>query len=408
MKSLYATVLALLVLPSLIAQATYESPDPDALERIYVERYYISDEADACDTDGGSLPVGSVTYRVFADLKPDYLLETIYGTVVEGNAHPLTLSTTTEFFNNEDRGETQGGEFSLSQVNDNTVALDSYLAFGYSVQDFYALPKDVDTDGSILGGMANDGGSCATAEGLLINTDSLACEPITLVDGMIPMTSSSFITVNLASNDTLATENSIHMFDDVNSGSDCYIDNGAWAALGGLGGVTEENMILIGQFTTDGEFSFELNMRVRIPAALQCDSSICPTNIDYYAQLFSSDTLGQPNYVTDRLIQIPSLVFNSSTASFNCSTTAVGVTEENAVDFAIFPNPVEDFLTVQLKDETDGAVQLSIIDLQGRVVMTERQTNAIMTSDVSTLPAGVYILELRSSMGTSTSRFIKE
>jgi len=392
-----------------MAQASYEAPDPDALERIYVERYYISDDVDACDTDGGSLPEGSVTYRVFADLKPDYLLETVFGRIVNGIAHPLTISTTTEFFNNEDRGDVFGGSFNLGQANDNTVALDSYLAFGNSVEDYYAVPKDLDTDGSVLGGMNNDGGSCIAADGLLSNSDTTACEPLTVIDGMIPGLQIAFNSVGLSTNDTTATSNSVHMFNDFNSGDDCYLDNAAWAPLGGAGAVTEENMILIGQFTTNGELSFKLNMRLRIPSELVCDSSICESFIDYSAEIFPEDTMGQPNYVNDRLIQIPSLIFNSSTASFNCSTTAVGVAEQNSESFSVFPNPVQDVLTVQMMENGLGnTLQMSIIDLQGRTVLSENKTQSNLRTDVSALPAGVYILELRSSLGVSSRRFLKE
>jgi len=44
--------------------------DKKALEGIIVEKYYVATSADLKDTVGGALPKGSVTYRIYADLKP--------------------------------------------------------------------------------------------------------------------------------------------------------------------------------------------------------------------------------------------------------------------------------------------------------------------------------------------------
>ena len=38
------------------------------LERVYIEKYYVSDANDATDTTGGILPAGSTTYRVYVDM----------------------------------------------------------------------------------------------------------------------------------------------------------------------------------------------------------------------------------------------------------------------------------------------------------------------------------------------------
>lgn len=48
----------------------------NGLKNIIVERYYVSDVADtALNSDGGTLPVGSVTYRIYADMLPGYKFE---------------------------------------------------------------------------------------------------------------------------------------------------------------------------------------------------------------------------------------------------------------------------------------------------------------------------------------------
>lgn len=45
------------------------------IEKVTVERYYVSDANDATDTFGGYLEPGSVTYRVYIDLLPGCVLK---------------------------------------------------------------------------------------------------------------------------------------------------------------------------------------------------------------------------------------------------------------------------------------------------------------------------------------------
>ena len=83
----------------------------NGLEGIVVEKYYIATQADA-NASVGTLPVGSVTYRVYADMLPGYKFQALYGNV----AHPLKFSTSTSFFNNEDRGATTANAIASAQL----------------------------------------------------------------------------------------------------------------------------------------------------------------------------------------------------------------------------------------------------------------------------------------------------
>jgi len=83
----------------------------NGLENIIVETYYISDANDSIETDAvsanpGALPVGSITYRIYADMLPGYKFQAAFGINTPGDSHELRLATTTLFFNNEDRGAT--------------------------------------------------------------------------------------------------------------------------------------------------------------------------------------------------------------------------------------------------------------------------------------------------------------
>jgi hypothetical protein len=222
------------------------------LEDIFVETYYVSDANDATDTDGGNLPEGSVTYRIFVDMAPGYELQAVYG----NSDHLLRIETSTLFFNNEDRGETTGDAINDTRLDENTVALDSWLSMGASSDAHLAVPKSIDTDGSIIGGANNDGGSEGVAGGLLANADPAAGIPLTSADGIIPGTLPSGV---------VAVGINLDVFADVNDGPIFTTSSGAWSVLEGVTGPTPENMVIIAQITTDGELSFELNVQIQGP-----------------------------------------------------------------------------------------------------------------------------------------------
>ncbi|MCB0780758.1 MAG: hypothetical protein KDC03_14750, partial [Flavobacteriales bacterium] len=228
--------------------------DAQLLEDIIVETYYISDADDATDTDGGTLPAGSTTYRVFVDMAPGANLETVYG----APAHTLFINSTTGFFNNEDRGETTGEAIGNNRLGDNTVAVDSWVSFGGASSARLGVLKTADTDGSIVGGANNDGGSAGIATGLLKNADPNAGIPLTTADGLILGTAAG-VTLLPGAGD-------FAMFADANSTTNYSTNSGGWTVLGGAPGVDQAgtNRILIGQFTVlaGGQLSFELNMRI--------------------------------------------------------------------------------------------------------------------------------------------------
>ncbi len=221
------------------------------LEDVIVETYYISDANDATDTDGGFLPAGTTTYRIYIDLAPNYKLETVYGSP----DHELRIETTTLFFNNEDRGELSGDLIGDNRLDDNTVALDSWVTIGAASESHFGVLKTEDIDGSIVGGLNNDGGSAGISAGLIANDDPDAGIPLTTADGLIDGVVSS---TQLIADDVSIFD----VFDNVNDGPIFSTNNGAWAVLGGLEGPTSENRVLVAQITTNGDLSFSLNIRV--------------------------------------------------------------------------------------------------------------------------------------------------
>ena len=113
----------------------------NGLENIIVEKYYVSNPADATGTlnaTGDILLDGSVTYRIYADMLPGYKLKAVYGVT----GHPLVFNTTTTFFNNSDNTATP--TFNLSTADDGSVMLDSYLTIGAACNGVFGVLKTED------------------------------------------------------------------------------------------------------------------------------------------------------------------------------------------------------------------------------------------------------------------------
>ncbi|KAA3625400.1 MAG: T9SS C-terminal target domain-containing protein, partial [Bacteroidetes bacterium] len=85
--------------------------------------------------------------------------------------------------------------------------------------------------------------------------------------------------------------------------------------------------------------------------------------------------------------------------------------ESDVEEVTLRPNPVENWLEIDLPQGFGEQVQLSIIDMNGKVVYTENVENevSILALDVAALnlSKGTYILNLRSENQNVTKRFVK-
>jgi hypothetical protein len=234
------------------------------LEKVVVEKYYVSDVNDATDTIGGNLPIGSVTYRVFVDLAPGTVLKNIYGDV----NHPFKISSSEIFFNHRTEGKTFSKDFVKARYSENTVALDSWLTLGQiskkqGSKAFFGVLKYNDDDGSFVGGINNDGGSSFIPTGLLTNSDPICGIPLTTADGIDTMTNtpnnwnSTGVLDFVTGDDSTAFGSLVPKKEFLSS--DFILSNS-----GIVGVEADTNQILIAQLTTLGDLSFEINLEVEV------------------------------------------------------------------------------------------------------------------------------------------------
>ncbi|MBP6335084.1 MAG: T9SS type A sorting domain-containing protein [Bacteroidia bacterium] len=427
------------------------------VERVLVETYYVSDSLDATDTIGGFLESGSKTYRIFIELKEGSKLKQIYG---DAN-HALKFESSEIIFNNKADGQTFGKDFSKNRLGENTVALDSWLTIGQTTRiaakTYFGVPKAQDRDGSFIGGIMNDGGSAEVPGGLLVNDDSEAGLQLPVADGMDTMNSLPNSWADVGFIDALSGVDST-IFGSVQAGK-IFFSNNASLQNSGVGGVNpDSNLVLIGQITTKGLLSFELNVVVEEPASPN------PVLVKYVSALApgetNSDTLkispflkypaacgcADPNYLeydaayscnnSDSCrTQIIYGCMDTSACNFdaganfhiqnlccypgNCNDRDLGVVcpalngERGKLnELIIFPNPAGNELALQLNLTEESNSRVQIFNQLGELVL-EKDLGIVSGAieqviDLTMFPAGLYLLRLSLDNDSKTIQFIRK
>jgi len=439
---------------TLCAAAACTFAGAQGLEEVFVERYYVTNNNDAADPDAGSLAPNTVVYRIYIDMAPGYVLETVFGSP----NNPLTIETTTEFFNNEDRGGLTGNDLGANFLDNGTVLLDSYVAMGAAGEGQWGVLKTADTNGAIQ-----------NSDGRIQNQSGIAGVPPRVQDGLVPGNPPSV---------TFVPSNSIvSQLDDVNDGPAVVINDGAWAVLGGTSGPDTDNRVLIAQIATDGDLTFELNVRLGAPdgsnetyvAANATGDDIQFDGLSYPTEIPCELPYPAPTGLFSQVVGNKAvLAWNTQLGSIGCRVllekadgtpvggNIFGLDEINFVlvpasflepatdyrwrvrcgcrannpqiagPFSAFdffstgaaasmsssPNPTESqsFVTFTVPTATDAT--LEVFDMSGRRIaelysgFAEPSSEYRFEFDGSDLPNGVYIYRLTTNEETTTEKFM--
>ncbi|UXX79186.1 Ig-like domain-containing protein [Reichenbachiella carrageenanivorans] len=93
----------------------------------------------------------------------------------------------------------------------------------------------------------------------------------------------------------------------------------------------------------------------------------------------------------------------------NCSSARIGDADvEETVSegwFQVFPNPAKDYIQIELKDASAG--QVSVLDIQGKVILRKRLEHGKLTLDTNQL-SGLYLLKIETTDQSYLRKIIVE
>jgi hypothetical protein len=364
----------------------------NGLEKIIVEKYYITNAADATEADQEAvdfslpvttnvLPAGSTTYRIYADMLPGYKLLSIYADAP--HAHALIFRTTTSFYNHPEADNTPATTTKV-KITNSLRAIDSYFTLGSVCTTTYGILKKDDD------GLMNTITTAGNTTGVLLNNTTEMGVPLTTQDGMIAGTA----TIVKPSFGGFANE-----LDPLGDGTivgDTMIlhDGSIYTTTGAVGPVPADNTVLIAQLTTNGKLSFHLNVLIQAP--------------DGKGEFYVSSN-PQQDVPNQHEIYIPSLNYPDSTAT---GISDIPKKVYNDILFSVYPNPANDQITMNFTaSEPNSKGTYTIYGLIGDVIaykelnsMTGPQKEVV---DISSFAQGLYTIQLNINGVTSTKKIIK-
>ncbi len=209
-KLILGLTVGLMVGFSAFAQPDVDTVDvgQNGIERMIIEKM-----------DATAVGTGFVRYRVFVDMQTGFGYQLTTGTNLLGE---MNITTTGEWYNTPSWGVKFGDQLnSAALAIDPNLVYDSYVTSGGSANNRIAVPYAENNDGYVSG---------------------------------TPVTTQTTPGLDLS------------MFESTNSSTNFQTNDGTFNAdpaesIGGVTGPNPSNIVMIGQFTTDGDFEFDLNIQ---------------------------------------------------------------------------------------------------------------------------------------------------
>ena len=120
---------------------------------------------------------------------------------------------------------------------------------------------------------------------------------------------------------------------------------------------------------------------------------------------YTVGALGGPSTVDDICPFMTDAIF---TQSVSACTGIEEATNTNLV--SIYPNPVNDFITIAVTEPVEVAddTTIYIINALGEIVLAEKATSSNATLNINNLTSGIYFIKVESKNGLAIKKFIKQ
>lgn len=99
-------------------------------------------------------------------------------------------------------------------------------------------------------------------------------------------------------------------------------------------------------------------------------------------------------------------IINLDFTNFTNATPTKDVSAPSVI--RLFPNPTGDILTIEPLFEMSETIELSVLDVSGKIVKTARFKEKSYNLDVKTLSTGLYFISLKQGKRIYTDKFIKK
>lgn len=93
-----------------------------------------------------------------------------------------------------------------------------------------------------------------------------------------------------------------------------------------------------------------------------------------------------------------------TTATYTINVSAV--TESDFNNMIVYPNPASDYITISVDNKLGDDINISIIDVQGRIVANEKLNSEKHTINTSQLLSGTYMLRLSSAESSYLKKIV--
>ncbi len=88
-------------------------------------------------------------------------------------------------------------------------------------------------------------------------------------------------------------------------------------------------------------------------------------------------------------------------------TKPVGIQDIlSKANVSVFPNPTQGLLNVNFDGYKSQVVQMNVFNSNGKLVMAKELLKSSNSFDISSLPKGVYVVDLKSGLNTSSSKIV--
>jgi hypothetical protein len=348
-------------------------------------------------------------------------------------SHPIKFESTRRFFNHYN-GVTYGYAANRADYGDDTFGLDTYLTLGQvakqGVNRYFGLPKNQDSN-SFVGGDNSNGYLTGLSE----------------VDG-IGLLNLSISDFNAYGVEDFNTGNDTTIFGSLEVDS-VYASNSMKLQCSGVYGVvSDSNYVMVAQLTTLGDLTFGINALVRdstgaeiryvstnimegqndvfasflnYPPACGCTD---PNYIEYNAEYSCSEEGECQHLIVAGCMDEYACNYDSS-ANFNTPNLCCypGFCQDRdleevcphikgeSFDIDVFPNPAEQYATVQVISGVEGDTEIDITNYNGISVYSERLSNPSLNYsqriDISTWATGVYHVRVKAINKVQHSILVK-